>query len=204
MDYNKIGDFIAKERKAKKLTQSKLAEKLFISEKTISKWENGNGIPDTTILPKLCSIFNVSLNELLNGERIKEENYMNKAEEKLLELQKGKEQSDKRLLIGEIVLGSITTISFLILLFTSLYGILKLKVYALPIIMIVIGFAVFVAGISFCLYIEQKAGYYVCKKCNHKYIPTYKQVLFAMHIGRTRYMKCPHCKQRSWDKKVIK
>ena len=204
MDYNKIGDFIAKERKAKKLTQSKLAEKLFISEKTISKWENGNGIPDTTILPKLCSIFNVSLNELLNGERIKEENYMNKAEEKLLELQKGKEQSDKRLLIGEIVLGSIATISFLILLFTSLYGILKLKVYALPIIMIVIGFAVFVAGISFCLYIEQKAGYYVCKKCNHKYIPTYKQVLFAMHIGRTRYMKCPHCKQRSWDKKVIK
>lgn len=67
MDYNKIGAFIATERKAKKLTQTKLAEKLFISEKTISKWENGNGIPDTNTLPKLCEIFEVSLNELLNG-----------------------------------------------------------------------------------------------------------------------------------------
>ena len=70
MDYNKIGKFIAAERKAQKLTQAKLAEKLFISEKTISKWENGNGIPDTNSLPKLCKIFNVSLNELLNGERM--------------------------------------------------------------------------------------------------------------------------------------
>ena len=204
MDYNKIGNFIAVERKAKKLTQAKLAEKLFISEKTVSKWENGNGIPDTNSLPKLCRIFNVSLNELLNGERIKEEGYMNKAEQKLLELQKEKEQSDKRLLVSEIVLGSITTISFLIILLTSLYGIFELKVYVLPIIMIIVGLAIFLTGVSFCLYIEQKAGYYVCKKCNHKYVPTFKQVFFAMHAGRTRYMKCPNCNQKSWNKKVIK
>ena len=62
MNYNKIGEFIASERKALNLTQSKLAEKLFISEKTISKWENGRGIPDTNSLPKLCEIFNISLN----------------------------------------------------------------------------------------------------------------------------------------------
>ena len=204
MDYNKIGVFIAMERKAKKLTQAKLAEKLFVSEKTISKWENGNGIPDTNSLPKLCQIFDVSLNELLNGERIKEESYMNKAEQKLLELQKEKEQSDKRLLVSEIVLGSITTFSFLIILLTSLYGIFELNVYVLPIIMIIVGFAIFLTGVSFCLYIEQKAGYYVCKKCNHKYVPTFKQVFFAMHAGRTRYIKCPNCNQKSWNKKVIK
>ena len=204
MDYNKIGVFIAMERKAKKLTQAKLAEKLFVSEKTISKWENGNGIPDTNSLPKLCQIFDVSLNELLNGERIKEESYMNKAEQKLLELQKEKEQSDKRLLVSEIVLGSITTFSFLIILLTSLYGIFELNVYVLPIIMIIVGFAIFLTGVSFCLYIEQKAGYYVCKKCNHKYVPTFKQVFFAMHAGRTRYIKCPNCNQKSWNKKVVK
>ena len=204
MDYNKIGNFIAVERKAKKLTQAKLAEKLFVSEKTISKWENGNGIPDTNSLPKLCQIFDVSLNELLNGERIKEESYMNKAEQKLLELQKEKEQSDKRLLVSEIILGSITTFSFLIILLTSLYGIFELNVYVLPIIMIIVGFAIFLTGVSFCLYIEQKAGYYVCKKCNHKYVPTFKQVFFAMHAGRTRYIKCPNCNQKSWNKKVIK
>ena len=204
MDYNKIGVFITMERKAKKLTQAKLAEKLFVSEKTISKWENGNGIPDTNSLPKLCQIFDVSLNELLNGERIKEESYMNKAEQKLLELQKEKEQSDKRLLVSEIILGSITTFSFLIILLTSLYGIFELNVYVLPIIMIIVGFAIFLTGVSFCLYIEQKAGYYVCKKCNHKYVPTFKQVFFAMHAGRTRYIKCPNCNQKSWNKKVIK
>ena len=74
MDYNKIGNFIATERKAKKLTQAKLAEKIFVSEKTVSKWENGKGIPDTNSLPKLCEIFNISLNELLSGERLLKEN----------------------------------------------------------------------------------------------------------------------------------
>ena len=85
MDYNKIGHLIMTERKAKKLTQAKLAEKLFVSEKTISKWEKGNGIPDTNILPKLCEIFEISINELLNGERLTKEEYTSKAEEKLLD-----------------------------------------------------------------------------------------------------------------------
>ena len=49
----------------------------------------------------------------------------------------------------------------------------------------------------------QVAGYYQCKKCGHKYIPTYKEVKMAMHMGRTRYLKCPCCKQKSWNKKVI-
>ena len=56
MDYNKIGEFISKERKLKKLTQVKLAGKVFVSEKTISKWEKGNGIPDTNTLTKLCEV----------------------------------------------------------------------------------------------------------------------------------------------------
>ena len=70
MDYIKIGNFIMQERKAKKLTQAKLAEKVFVSEKTVSKWENGKGLPDTNSLPKLCEILGVSLNELLSGEKI--------------------------------------------------------------------------------------------------------------------------------------
>ena len=91
MDYNKIGEFIAIERKKLNLTQSKLASKLFVSEKTISKWENGNGVPDTNSLPKLCEIFNVSLNELLSGSRISTEDYKDKAEKELFNLQKQKE-----------------------------------------------------------------------------------------------------------------
>ena len=129
---------------------------------------------------------------------------MNNEKEKLLKLQQEKEQSDKRLLVSEIVLGAITTISFLIILSASLYAIHKLKFYVFPIIMIVIGCVILLTGVFFCLYIEQKTGYYVCKKCNHKYIPTFKQVSFSMHVGRIRYMKCPHCNKRSWQKKTLK
>ena len=201
MDYNKIGKFIMAERKAKKLTQAKLAEKIFVSEKTISKWENGNGIPDTNALPKLCQIFEVSINELLNGERIASEKYADKAENTLLALQTAKEERDKMLLSMEIVICVLSIITLLSLTFVAVF--LPMKTW-LSILLIMIGVATTLVGAGFALRIEQIAGYYVCKKCNHKHIPTYKQVFFAMHCGRTRYMKCPHCKQKSWNKKVIK
>ena len=124
MNYNKIGNFIMAERKAKKLTQAKLAEKLFVSEKTVSKWENGNGIPDTNILPKLCVILGVTINELLNGERISTEDYTNKAENKLLELQKEKNECDKRLLFAEIIIGLLASIFlFAVVLVTPFIGV---------------------------------------------------------------------------------
>ena len=54
------------------------------------------------------------------------------------------------------------------------------------------------------LIIEQKAGYYECGECHHKYVPEYKNMLWAPHMGRTRYMKCPKCGMKSWQKKVIR
>lgn len=201
MNNEKIGNFITNERKAKSLTQAKLAEKLFISEKTVSKWENGKSVPDTDSLPKLCEIFEVSLNELLNGERLFGEDYKNKAEEKLLSIQKEKEESDKRLLTSEIVLGLIGSLFLFSLVFIAAFTEMETWIRVL---LIVFGFAVFLAAMFFGLRIEQKAGYYVCKKCNHKHIPSYEQVLWAPHVNRTRYMKCPNCGKKSWQKKVIK
>ncbi|MCH5321791.1 MAG: DNA-binding protein, partial [Eubacterium sp.] len=64
-------------------------------------------------------------------------------------------------------------------------------------------FISFIIAMFFALKIEQTAGYYECNNCHYKYVPTYKSVFFAMHINRTRYMKCPKCKKRSWNKKVI-
>jgi hypothetical protein len=71
------------------------------------------------------------------------------------------------------------------------------------IVLIISGFVPFIIGILFAIRIEQIAGYYECQKCHHKYVPTYKSVLFAMHVNRTRYMKCPKCYKRSWNKKVL-
>lgn len=201
MDYDKIGEFIMAERKAKKLTQAKLAEKVFVSEKTISKWENGNGIPDTNTLPKLCEVLGFSINELLNGERIKTADYEEKAESKLLEQQRTREDSDKRLLFAEIVIGISASLFLFAMVFIASFITMQAWI---RIVLIVLGFVVFLVLIFFALRIEQKAGFYECAKCGHKYIPTYNQVLWAMHMGRTRYLKCPKCKKHSWNKKVIK
>ncbi len=204
MDYNKIGEFITTLRKEQNLTQAKLAEKLCVSEKTISKWENGRGIPDTDLLPKLSEIFGVSINEILNGEKLSSEKYIDKAEEKLLEQQKAKQDSDKRLLWAEIVLGSIVTIALVSMILVGAYIIETTNTFTIPIILFVLGFVIFIVGCTFCLYIEQKAGYYICKNCEHKYVPKFAPILFALHMGRTRYMKCPKCGKRTWNKKVIK
>ena len=201
MDYNKIGSFIASERKKLKLTQEKLANKLFVSAKLVSKWEKGNGIPDTNLLPKLCEIFGISLNELLNGERFSKDNYISKAEEKLLEVKKEKEQTDKRLLAMEIV----SSVYSLFLMFSL---ILTTSFVEMPswikVVLIVFAFVQFLVAMFIAIRIEQKTGLYECQKCHHKYVPTFGQVLCAMHVNRTRYLKCPHCGKRSWNKKVIK
>lgn len=200
MNQLKIGKFIAKCRKMKNMTQADLAEKLNITDRAISKWETGKGMPDSSIMLDLCDELSITVNELLSGEMIKMEDHDKKAEENLVKLQKEKEDSDKRLLFTETIMGSIVTISFLLILFLSIFAIENI---IWKIISIVVGFAIFIIGISNCLLIEQKAGYYQCNNCKYKYIPTYKQVLFAMHSGRTRYMRCPKCHKKTWNKKVI-
>ena len=60
-----------------------------------------------------------------------------------------------------------------------------------------------IIGVSFALKIETETGHYECQKCHHKYVPKYSKVYFAMHIGTKRYMKCPKCNERTWQKKVL-
>ena len=201
MDYIKIGEFITSERKAKNLTQAKLAEQLFVSEKTLSKWENGNGVPDTEFLPKLCEIFNVSINELLNGERVGNDEYKSSAENTILALQKDNESHTKFLLRLEIIIGIILAVfSLSIIVFMCLVSVAEW----IKIVVIALSVAAFFS-VGLCLVkIEQVAGYYECAKCKHKYIPTYLQVNLSQHLGRTRYLKCPNCGKKSWNKKVIK
>ena len=200
MDQIKIGKFIAECRKKNNLTQMQLAEKLNITDRAISKWENGKGMPDSSIMLDLCKELRISVNELLSGEVIKMDAYNEKLEQNLVDMVKQKEESDKRLLTMEIVIGALTSVVFFTLIFIASF--VEMEDW-LRITLILTGFIPFVIMIPFAIRIEQKAGYYECKKCHHKYIPTYSSVLWAMHINRTRYMKCPNCKQRSWQKKVI-
>ena len=200
MDQIKIGKFIAECRKKNNLTQMQLAEKLNITDRAISKWENGKGMPDSGIMLDLCNELKISVNELLSGEVIKMDVYNEKLEQNLIDMVKQKEESDKRLLTMEIVIGVLISIVFFALIFIASFG--EMDDW-LRITLIITGFIPFIVMIPFAIRIEQIAGYYECQKCHNKYIPTYSSVLWAMHINRTRYMKCPKCNQRSWQKKVI-
>ena len=126
--------------------------------------------------------------------------YNERLEQNLIDMAKQKEESDKRLLTIEIVIGVLISIVFFVLICTASF--VKMEDW-LRTTLIITGFLPFVIMIPLAIRIEQKAGYYECQKCHNKYIPTYSSVLFAMHINRTRYMKCPKCNQRSWQKKVI-
>lgn len=91
MNQEKVGKFIAKCRKEKKLTQEQLAEKLNITYKAVSKWETGKGMPDSSIMMDLCNILDISVNELLSGEKIELNKTLDIADENLIKLKKDKE-----------------------------------------------------------------------------------------------------------------
>ena len=84
MNQEKIGKFIAENRKIKKLTQSELAEKLGVTDRAISNWENGKNMPDLSLFKPLCDILGISINELMSGEKISDKEYDKKLEENLI------------------------------------------------------------------------------------------------------------------------
>jgi transcriptional regulator with XRE-family HTH domain len=200
MDLVKIGKFIADCRKNNNLTQMQLAEKLNITDRAVSKWECGKALPDAAIMLDLCEILGINVNELLIGEKLDMKDYEKQTELNLVELVKQKEESDRRLLNMEIVLGVVISVLYLAINFIACF--VEMATW-LRFTLIFGGLGVFFIALLFLVRIEQKAGYYECKCCGHKYVPTYKQTLFSMHINRTRYLKCPKCGKKSWSKKII-
>ena len=200
MNQEKIGKFIAERRKIKKITQANLAEKLNITDRAISKWENGKSMPDSSIMLELCNILGISVNELLSGELINMNDYDKKAEENLLDLKKQKEEADKKLLDLEWVIGYMASVTFIIFVMLASYVI---EDTILRVLLIILGFIIFIVGMFWALKIEKEAGYYKCKNCNYKYVPEFKSVLWAMHMGRIRKLKCPKCGKKTWNKKVL-
>ena len=200
MDQIKIGKFIAKCRKKENLTQMQLAEKLNITDRAVSKWETGKAMPDSSIMLELCDILKISVNDLLCGEVVTMDNYNKEMEKNLIEMVKRKEQSDKRLLHTECLIAAVCVVFMLAL--TALASFADIENW-LRITLIIVGVAPIIIVTPFMIKIEQTAGYYECSKCGHKHIPAYKNVFFSMHLHTTRYLKCPKCNQRSWQKKVI-
>ena len=194
MDQVKIGKFIADCRKKANLTQMQLAEKLGITDRAISKWETGKSLPDSSIMLELCHILGITVNDLLSGEVIIMDNYNKNLENNLLEMVKQKEAADRRLLTMEWVIG---ILSIVILFAPVIIGALVPMEDWLRLVVVFSGFIPGFIGFCYAVKIEQVAGYYECKECGHRYVPTYKAVNLAAHLGRTRYMRCPECGKKS-------
>ena len=200
MDQLKIGKFIASCRKEQGMTQAILAEKLGISDRAVSKWETGKSLPDSGIMLELCDLLNINVNELLSGEKIMAESYDKRAEENLLALKKELEEKNRQMLKTECMITCPAVIAGLIMVFVASFVEMPvwLKIALIAFALVMIFVVAFIA-----VGIEQKAGYYECRHCRNRYVPTYWQVNLAIHTGRTRYMKCPECGKRSWQKKVL-
>jgi len=200
MDQIKIGKFIASCRKEQGMTQAALAEKLGISDRAVSKWETGKSMPDSGIMLELCELLKLNVNELLSGESIMAGSYDKQAEENLLEMRRQVEEKNRQMLKIEYMISFPAVIAGIFMCFVAAFT--ELPVWVRITMMVFALVMIFVVAFI-AVGIEQKAGYYECQKCHDRHIPTYRQTNLAMHIGRTRYMKCPKCGERSWQKKVL-
>ena len=201
MDQLKIGKFIADCRKEKGLTQWQLAEKLGITDKAISKWERGIAMPDTSIMLELSDILGISVNELLNGEKLNMENNNQKNEQLLLDMAKEIERKNKTIWSA---MWTLMTISIIGLLAGILAAAFLIPEGVWQLVAILGVSAIFLIPCFYALKLEVSVGAYKCKNCGNEIVPTYKEALNAMHKGTTRYLKCPKCNKRTWCKKVIK
>lgn len=200
MDQIQIGKFIAACRKEKGMTQAQLAEKMSVSDRAVSKWETGKNMPDSSIMLDLCAELGITVNDLLNGRRIAMDNYKETAEKIMLEMRQAKEQNDRMLLQTEIVMCSVSVALMLVLDLLAAYMNMPDWLRA---VLIAVSFLQLIPCFHISMKIEQRAGYYMCKNCGHRWVPEYRQVLFSPHIGRSRKMTCPHCKEHSYHKKVL-
>ena len=200
MDQIKIGKFIAECRKNEGLTQMQLAERLNITDRAVSKWETGRTLPDSSVMLELCDILRINVNELLCGEKISMENNRNN-EQLLLDMAKEIEKKNKMIWssMWAIMIVSITC------LIAALFAAAFLIPEGVWQLVTILGACVaFLIPCFYALKLEVSVGAYKCKKCGHEIVPTYSAALNAMHMGTTRYLKCPKCNERTWCKKVLK
>ena len=201
MNQIKIGEFISSQRRKNNLTQAALAEKLGITDRAVSKWERGKGLPDASLMLDLCEILGITVNELLNGEKISMENNNQKNEQLLLEMANELEKKNKTIWSSMWVIMTVSITALIAGLFITTFLIPEGVWQLVTILGICV---VFLIPCFYALKLEVSVGAYKCKNCGHEIVPTYTQALNAMHMGTTRYLKCPKCNKRTGCKKVIK
>lgn len=189
MEQRKIGKFIATERKTQGFTQRQLADRLGISDKTVSKWETGKGLPEVSLMIPLCETLHITVNDLLSGERVSESDYQKKAEDNMMDLIKENEENKKQMILS-VICGTITIIAVCSLVIIASYMDLPM---AVRILLIAGACLTAVAGIGAAAMLEIRAGYFECPYCKTLFVPTMGEYVKGYHTITKRRLTCPEC-----------
>lgn len=189
MDQVQIGKFIAAARKAQNLTQRQLAESLSISDKTVSKWECGKGLPEVSLMLPLCKALDITVNDLLSGQKVSEADYQKKAEENMMNLMQENAENKRRMAIS-IVCGAITIIAVCALVVIAAY--IEMPTVA-RVAVLIFAIATAAVGVGAAAILEQRAGHYQCPYCGTLFVPTMREYIKGYHTFTRRRLTCPEC-----------
>lgn len=199
MNQEKTGAFIAQLRKESNMTQVQLADELGVTNKAISKWKNGNGFPEVSLLLPLCIELEITVNELLSGERVSEDDYRKKAEENMVNLVKEAQESKKKIILSTMVAG-LSVVAAVPLVMVA--GMLEMETW-LRILLIVISLTIIGMGVSIACILDREAGAFECPECNNRFVPDMKSYVMGLHTITKRKLVCPHCGAHRYCKKVL-
>ena len=193
MDQIKTGTFIAAMRKEHSLTQRQLADLLNISDKTVSKWETGKGLPEVSLMLPLCDILHITVNELLSGQKLTDSDYKQKTEEIIMDLVREREESKKKIVLAVIVcvLGILAGVTLVLL-----SGLAPLEIWT-RVVLVVIATIVMFGCIGVAAALELSAGTFECRHCHTRFVPTAGAYIAGMHTLTNRWMKCPEGGKKS-------
>ena len=194
MDQRKTGQFIKTMRKEKALTQRELAEQLGISEKTVSKWETGSGLPEVSLMLPLCELLGINVNELLSGEKLEGSAYIEKAEENIVSLVSDRTSSKTKMIISVI---SCVVMLLSVLGIGLVMAFVDLPDWAMGTISILCVVMLF-AYIFELLLVAVNTEIFECPHCKKSFVPTFWAYTMGVHTIRKRHLKCPHCGKRAW------
>lgn len=189
MDQIRIGKFIAETRKSRSLTQGQLANTLSISDKTVSKWECGKGLPEVSLMLPLCEALGITVNDLLSGERVSPKDYQKKAEENMMDLVKENSENRKRMALS-VICGVNAVIACCALIALASYVALPM---AVRIMLIVLSLLVMASGIMAAVMLDIKAGYFECPHCKALFVPGMSEYVAGVHTFTKRRLICPQC-----------
>ena len=189
IDKKKFGAFVAVLRKEKGITQKELSEQLCISDKAVSKWETGKGLPEVSLMLPLCASLGITVNDLLSGERVSGTNYQKKAEENMMDLMKENEENRRRMILS-VICAVITVIAVCALVVIA--SCLEMPA-AVRVALLLFAAAVAATGVGAAAVLDVKAGYYECPSCHAVFVPTMAQYVKGLHTLTRRRLTCPSC-----------